>query len=196
MELKKKIYFIILLMFVFSNNSLSIENKIIVKVDNEIITFVDILNEINYLKALNPEINKLDADKIFQISKKSIVREKIKKIELLKRIEKIEVEEKYLDKLINSAYSRIGIKSKKEFEKHLDKYNIDSNTIYQKFSIEALWNELIFFKYKDKVKIDQEKLRDQISKDIKLNNISYFLYEIVFNSNDNNSFKKKLCKDS
>ena len=57
---------------------------------------------------------------------------------------------------------------------------------------EALWNELIFFKYKDKVKIDQEKLRDQISKDIKLNNISYFLYEIVFNSNDNNSFKKKL----
>ena len=92
MELKK-IIFLFLLVFLLPNKSLSLENKILVKVDNEIITYVDVLNEINYLKALNPEINQLDNDKIFQISKNSIIREKVKKIEIFKRIKNFDIEE-------------------------------------------------------------------------------------------------------
>ena len=40
-------------------NAYSIENKILLKINNDIITSVDIQNEVNYLKTLNPNIKKL-----------------------------------------------------------------------------------------------------------------------------------------
>ena len=76
---------------------LASENKILLKVNNEVITTIDILNEINYLKLLNPQIQELNNEKLFEISKNSLIREKIKKIYLLKLIDEISIEEKYLD---------------------------------------------------------------------------------------------------
>ena len=55
----KKIIFFLLFCFLFINKSLAIENKIIVKIDNEIITTIDIKKEYLYLLALNPGLNKL-----------------------------------------------------------------------------------------------------------------------------------------
>ena len=59
---------------------MAIESKIIFKIENEIITNVDIKNEFKYLSALNNQLQNLDKEKIFNISKNSIIREKIKKI--------------------------------------------------------------------------------------------------------------------
>ena len=63
---------------------LSIETKIVVKVDNKIVTNIDIINEIKYLTVLNPNLGELDRERIFQIAKASLVREKIKEIEISK----------------------------------------------------------------------------------------------------------------
>ena len=117
----------------------SLENKIIVKVDNEIITSVDINNEVKYLKALNPNLSKLDKNKIYQIAKSSLVREKIKLIEISKIAEN-KISEVYLENIIKNIYSSIGLNNKKEFIKYLNNFSIDIEEVENKLSNEALWN--------------------------------------------------------
>ena len=68
---------IIFLLSFHTSNLIAFENKIIVKINNEIITSIDIENEINYLKILNPQVNNLDKDKLMNIAKNSLIREKI-----------------------------------------------------------------------------------------------------------------------
>jgi peptidyl-prolyl cis-trans isomerase SurA len=45
-----------LIFFILNTKSNSFENKIIIKIDNQIITSLDIKNEFKYLVALNPGI--------------------------------------------------------------------------------------------------------------------------------------------
>ena len=89
----------------FTSNSLSLENKILFKVDNEIITSVDILKEIQYLKSINEEFKKASNEQALEISKKSLIKEKIKKIELLKFIDEIKLDENTSEKIIISYFS-------------------------------------------------------------------------------------------
>ena len=166
----------------------SLENKIIVKVDNEIITSVDINNEVKYLKALNPNLSKLDKNKIYQIAKSSLVREKIKLIEISKIAEN-KISEVYLENIIKNIYSSIGLNNKKEFIKYLNNFSIDIEEVENKLSNEALWNQLIYRNYYTKVKIDEKKIRDEI-KSINNEIYSYLLYEILFNSDDKSETEK------
>ena len=77
--------FLILFIFFLSNkNSLAIENKIILKVNNEIITSVDVFNEAKYLKTLNKNLKNISDKEIIKLAKNSLLREKIKIIELSK----------------------------------------------------------------------------------------------------------------
>ena len=72
MHLAKNIKLIILIFLVTILNfqiSSAFENKILFKVDNEIITTIDILEEIKFLKTFNPEINSLSDEELFEISK-------------------------------------------------------------------------------------------------------------------------------
>ena len=62
----------------------ALENKIVLKIDNQIITKIDISREIQYLIALNPNLANLDQNKSFDIAKNSLVRERIKETEILK----------------------------------------------------------------------------------------------------------------
>ena len=166
----------------------SLENKIIVKVDNEIITSVDINNEVKYLKALNPNLSKLDKNKIYQIAKSSLVREKIKLIEISKIAEN-KISEIYLENIIKNIYSSIGLNNKKEFIKYLNNFSIDIEEVENKLSNEALWNQLIYRNYYTKIKIDEKKIRDEI-KSINNEIYSYLLYEILFNSDDKSETEK------
>ena len=69
----KKIFYIIIFILNF-NNLLAVESKIIYKVQNEIITNIDIKNEYNYLLALNNKLKNLEKEKIFNIARESIIR--------------------------------------------------------------------------------------------------------------------------
>ena len=71
---KIKIFYLILII-AFNSYSYSIENKIILKIDNNIITNIDVDNEIIYLKTLNPNLRDLKAEKIYEIAKNSLIRE-------------------------------------------------------------------------------------------------------------------------
>ena len=183
--MKKKNYLILIFVFLILNfslnqNSYSLENKIIIKIENEIITTLDIDSEINYLLALNPTFKSLKKERRKMIATNSLVKEKIKTIEILKYIEKINLDQNFLQKLIQDRYSRLNLKNKKEFINYLKNYDIDINTIENKISIEALWNQLIYQKYFSKVKIDKISLEEEIEKVFKKGEKNYLLSEIVF----------------
>ncbi len=163
-----------------SYNSFALQNKILLKIENEIVTSLDVENEKNYLKALNPNINNLDIKRLNLISKNSLIREKIKEIEILKYTETIKLDEEFLNTLIEQRYSRLNLSNKEDFINYLKTYNIDINTIQKKLSIEALWNQLIYQKFFEKVKIDKENLEEQIINKNKRDQTNLLLSEIVF----------------
>ena len=182
----KRYFFSICILFLSNFTNLNaVENKIEFKVNNEIITTIDIIKELSFLSALNPEIFKLKKEKIFEVSKNSIIKEKIKIIEILKFTQKIELEEKYLKKLIKDSYMKINLSSEDEFLEHLSKYNLKLHDFKKKITVEALWNQLIFSKFKSKVNIDTDKIKSEIITDKNNKITSFNLSEIIFNINEN-----------
>ena len=86
----KRIYLIyfISIFFIYSSSSSSIENKILVKIENQIITSLDVNDEYKYLIALNPSLKKSKKEDIIKLSKRSIINERVKKIEIEKKFQK------------------------------------------------------------------------------------------------------------
>ena len=98
----------------------SIENKIEFKINNEIISSIDIDNERKLLLSLNPRLVELNQKKLLEISIESAIREKIKKIEIKKYKKEIEIDRDYLSQLIEDNYKKINFKSKQEFKNFLN----------------------------------------------------------------------------
>ena len=105
-NIKKFIIFLCVgtLLLFTTNHLYSVENRIEYKVNDEIITSVDIQNEARYLTALNPKLLEIDKDNIKNISIKSLIREKIKKIEIQKIKNNLEIDKGYLSKIIENNY--------------------------------------------------------------------------------------------
>ena len=151
------------------------------KIDNEIVTTIDIAKEIEYLKTINKEINTLEKNKIIEIAKNSIVRDKIKKISLEKIFEEFKVDEEYLNQLIVNKYRRIGFQDLESFKKYLNQNNVKYEKIREKMIIDAMWSEFIYAKYKDNIKIDRNKIAEEMTQK---KNKNYLLSEIIFNGID------------
>ena len=186
-----KIKFLILLFFLIFKEVQSIETKIIHTIQNEIITNIDIKNEFKYLLALNNSLKKLDKEKILSISNESIIREKIKKIEILKNFKEIKLNEEYSDLLLKNIYSRLNLKSINEFEIYLKNYNLKISDIKTKVTIDALWNELIIQKYGGKITINESKIKKEILKNNKIQSKEYQLSEIIFEVKNKEEIPKK-----
>ena len=175
-----KNYLLILILFCSFSNAKVIESKIIHNIGSEIITNIDIKNEFKYLIALNNSLKKLDKDKILNISNESIIREKIKKIEISKNFKKLELNKNYYELLIKNIYSRLNLKSINEFEIYLNDYDLKIDDIKTKITIDALWNELIIQKYKNQISINEDKIKKEIIKNSKVQSKEYQLSEIIF----------------
>ena len=163
--------------------------KIILKINDEIVTNIDIQKEYNYLIALNNDFKEVNKEKALLIAKESIIKEKIKKREIEKYYD-LEEESDYLENVIKNFYKTLNLNSKKEFKKYIEKYGLTYREIKQKIRIETLWNQLIYTKYNEQVKIDLEKLKKIILKQ-KENQVSYLLSEILFRSETNEDVNKK-----
>lgn len=187
----KKFIFFFIFILIFQEPSISLENKIILKINNEIITSFDLENELTYLSALNPNLKKLDKKDITSYSKKSIIKEKIKKIEILNNFENPKIPEEFLEKLLKNIYITIGINNLKDFKKYLSENNVDYNTVLEKIETEALWNELIVQKFSKKIKIDEDSLRNILEKNINKPSKSYLMSEIFFELKKKEKVEKK-----
>ena len=191
-----KVFFIILLHLFYNSKGLAVEGKIIVKVENEIITNLDIYNEEIYLKILNPNLTNIDKQNLYIIAKNSLIREKIKLVEISKH-KLNEVDDKYLENVVTSIYSKIGIKNKQDFISYIESYGLNLSTLKEKLTYEALWNQLIYQKYFTKVKIDADKVKQDILISNNNKSKSYLLSEIIYSvdkKDQNNLIEKKIVE--
>lgn len=188
-----KIIFLILFSFLISNFC---NAKIVIKykIDDQIITNVDILNEKNYLIFLRPNLNNLSETELLKISKNSLIREIIKKKEI-KKIFKDVKRDGLNDDIKKNLFAFKNVKNEREFLNLLKNYNISYEMVLEKIKYEGLWNELIFRKYNSLVKIDKKKLKEELINKISIEKkYEYKLSEILFEIEDNEIYEKKVSE--
>ena len=166
----------------------SLENRIILKVNDNIITSIDVVQEEKYLKVLNQKLKKIDKNKLKAIAIESIVKEKIKEIELVKyyQIEKV-LGDTNLKRIVKNLYQTIGFKNEQDFKKYLNTQNLKFSSVKRKLAIEMLWNNLIFKKFSNRVVIDESDIKNNLDKELK--NLKFsrdiFLSEILIRDSKN-----------
>ena len=192
--MKKKIIGFIIFTLILNFNVYS-ENKIFLsyKIESEIITNIDIKNESRYLLALNSQLKNLANEKILEIAEVSLIRETVKKIELLKYID-LDEDSAALDGLIKSFYLKLNLNNQQEFEKYLSNFDLTFKDVKKKIYIEMSWNQMIVQRYQNQIKINYESLEKKIDQQKSSESTkSYRLSEIVFEKKKtslNDTFKK------
>ena len=178
----------ILFLFLDHNFALGLENKILLKIDREIITTVDIANEIGYLQALNKNINNLDQNTLISIAKNNLIKDKIKQIELLKNLNKLEIKRDHLKFLIKNIYLKIGLANLEEFKIYLKNNGLKIEMVEEKILIDANWKQFMYVRYKNQIKIDKKKIVQEIkNRKSKI----YKLSEILFTLKGNDKLEIK-----
>ena len=173
------------------------EIKILYKINNSIITNVDVNEEFNYLVSLNTNLKEINKDEIDKIAVDSIIREKIKINEIKKffRIEKYE-NESYINRLLESIYKKLNLNNISEFEQYLNNSNISLENVKEKMKVEILWNQLISRKFKNQIVINENEIRQNV-RNQEMNykeNIIYDLSEIVIAPQNEKEINKKIEK--
>ncbi len=196
--MNKKIIFVFftLILFIYDSNAISLENKILVKIENEIITSLDINNEFKYLISLNPNLKKSKKKDVIKLAKRSIIQEKIKNIEINKNFNNPKIPQEFLEQILLNVYSRIGINNLDDFKDYLNINGVNFKDVKKKLEIEALWNELILIKFSSKVKIDKKKLKKKIQNNNNKFLRSYLMSEIFFELSNLKNLDKKFLEIS
>ena len=179
--------------FLFSISNSQIANKIVVSVDNEIITEYDIKVEneffffINQSKKRNVNIKDLN-----EFSYNNLLIEKIKKITLSK-IANSKINKEMIDHQLENVSKKYGYDSLELLVSNINqnKY-FDFNNLKEKIEIELKWNELIYNKYIDQVMVDKKKLITRVEKIAKKNLINeYFISEIFISGKNREILESK-----
>lgn len=164
----------------------AVDVRIITKINNEIITNIDIEEEYNYLIALNNDLKNLDRKSILKIAKDSLIREKIKKNELEKYYD-LDSEVPLLENVVKDFYNKLNLNNKEEFKEYLNNFDLDFIDVRNKIKLELFWNRLIQERFANQLNIDTKILEKKIKDEGLANKIavSYNLSEIVFEIKDN-----------
>ena len=195
MTLNRKAIFLILIFFIFTNFSYSkIDLQIVMKINNQIVTNYDIEKESNYLLALNPKLNEINKNDLFKLAKKSMIKETIRKSEILKYKE-INLDNPRNKNILRNIMLNLNFSNQLQFESYLNDFNISLDDLRKKIGIENEWKNLVYSKYSQSVKINKENLINQIEMSSKEEfSIEYNLSEIVFIKNQNVSLKDQSKK--
>ncbi len=187
--IKTRIILAIVFLLIFKNSLLA-DIKILVSIDDTIITNHDIKKEDNYLEILNPNLNQLTTNQRLVLAKNSIINQIVKEKEISKFVS-INKENKLVDNYLKNLYSKLGLNSEKEFENVLKKKeNYTLSEIKDKIRIELLWNELIYSRYINQVKIDKKEILSKVNSLQKDSKKEFFLSEIVFTKKKNITIQK------
>lgn len=193
MKLKKKLkynfFFLLTILFIFFSPVKAQDVKIVAKIENNIITNIDVDKEFNYLVTLNTSLKNIDKTQVFEFAKNSLIKENIKKIEIMKFYE-LGNKNETVDKLIENIYRKLNFTSIDLFKDYLEINNLKFNDVYKKLEIEAVWNEMIYQLFKEKIYVNEEELKSKILKNKKKME-SFLLSEIVINIKNKNEIDLK-----
>ena len=187
---KFKFFLIATIFLILQNQTNAATNKILFKVNNEIITTFDILNEIKYLVALNEELINSEKNEIYEIAQKSLIRQKIKAIEINKKYSNFKIDDDVLKNIILNYFKRVNIKSHEELTYFLKKNDIDKEYVTNRITLDIVWNELILNYYSNKIKISEDDIKKELLNKTTIN--EFLLREILFNLDENQSLDEKL----
>ena len=191
----KTLYILFAVLILCNTNANSLEKVfIILKINNEIVTNIDVKNEIKYLIALNPQLKTVPKNQIQEIAKKSIVKENLKKSEILKYYI-LDQKNPLLQEILAQFYKKLGMDNEKEFKEYLINFDLLIDDVLKKIEVETVWNQMIYQKYKTQLQINPEKLKKIISlkKNNQENNL-LSLIEIVFEKKKDEKFQEKLTQ--
>ena len=183
---------LIILINLYPINLLSFEVKVIKKINNQIITNVDIENEYKYLSALNVKYKELDKQRMLEFAQASLIKEIIKKDELKKYFDLTENNSMTIE-FVKNLYLGLGFKNEEEFKVYLKTDNIDIKTVYKKIIIENAWNQLIYAKFKDQVVINKIKIKEELI--LKKDEVTkYNISEIFFSAKTTEEYQDKISR--
>ena len=190
--LSKKIILIILFLFLQNNFSNSqINFQIIMKINNQIITSFDLEKERNYLLILNPKLIEIDENDLIELAKRSLIKEKIKKDEIIKYKE-INLQNTQINDVLVQIIKNLNFTNQTQLENYLKNFDISINDLKEKIEIENEWKNLIYAKYSKSIKIDKKDLIEKINKIEKEEFLfEYNLSEIVFKKEQNISLEEQ-----
>jgi len=164
---KKKVIFFYLFFF-FSTSLQSLENNILVTVNDNSITSIDLQNEISFINFINKE-NKKNENILTEEILKSLIERKIKEIETNNynfKIRDDEINNKifYFSKTNNTTEFKIGnfFKSKSISESYLKNIIIT----------EIKWEKLVFDIYKEKINRIILEAKNQIDSEANKNELN------------------------
>ena len=190
-----QIRFFLFFFIFFSSVNAEIKSSIVGKIGHEIITEIDVKNEIKTLLILSKnEINEVNIRRAKDTAVKSIVNKLIKKNEIKKY--KIENYNKLdLERKLQSVAKRFD-GNKKLLENIFKQNNTSIEPLIQRFKIEMKWNSLIYSLYQNQLNINAIDIENDLRKKLKETRSvkEYKLSEIVIsiNSSDLNSDIKKI----
>ncbi len=185
----KEIIFIITFLFILTTEIFGIENKILLKVNNEIVTTVDILNEIKFLSTMNEDFVKLNKNKKIEIAKNLLIQEKIKFIEISKFKNNLDLDENVFENIVKEYFKKFEIKNLNDFNIFLKKNDLIPEVIKEKVYIDTYWKSLIYEKFSKNIKIDENEIRRSVKKKEKQK--EYLLSEILFSVSDKEKLNQK-----
>jgi len=171
--------FFFLVFFKFDYLS-SIENKIIVKVNNEIITSYDLKQTIlTTLVLANQEINQEIVNQSKPVALKALINSILKKNEINRfNLAVSEIE-------LNKQLSKISGGDIEKFKKKFEINNLNFELYEDKLKTELKWRKLIFSIYQEKVKINDKEVEIELAKMKKeRKKVEYKISEILLNFNN------------
>ena len=182
-------YLFFFFIFSLSEANSTNQNKIVVKVNDKIVSSYEIKNKINTQLILrNLEINQENINKLKNLALQELIKFRIKEIEILK-YKSIDFENMNISRELNIISSGNIENLKKKFEEN----KIDYNIYIRELKIQSAWQKLIFQLYKDKVKIDENeivKLANRYKSQSKLK--EFDLSELVVSFENKKEMKKKI----
>ena len=177
-----KIIFIVF--FLLGNQSFAKLINIKYIVEDKVITNIDIKNEINYLLLINKSLSELSDELLVEYSTKSLLKEKIKEIELTRHFV-FGQNDKLIKQQINKFKNNLNIDNDENFDELLSELKLNEEFLSKKIEIELLWNKLIYEKFINQVNIDENKLKEELTKKIENSQEEineYLIHEILFSA--------------
>ena len=192
----KYLIYTIFLIFFFLTTSDAVDIQIKYKINNEIITNQDIVNEINYLIAMNKNLKDLSREQVKSFAINSVIQEKIKLIELRKSFDLESLSDNANEVILRNIYLRTNKQNKNDLEDYMSGFGIKFEEIEMKFKIELLWNKLIYDRFFEKVFINRDELKNKININLKnkKNIYEYNIREILFEISEKEDLNSKITK--
>ena len=185
-----KFFLIFGIFLIFFENSYSkIDNNILVKVGNKIITKFELKNKILSSLVLSDQIiDQKNIDKIKKQSLELLIQKKIKENELDKYKFKNDLSR------INKYLNAISLNDIDGLKKKFKDNNIDFNLFLEEVEIQFRWQQLILNNFSNKIEINNENLNQEINMIIskKQNILQFRLSEIEIPINNDITDEKKL----